>query len=299
LLLFCCPFAAVRELPRGRVARARARWSADVIAVVGWFGEDISWLRRLPLGDGPGGVRLALYIKHAGCTCADVPADVAPHVALCERTFNSDGRDTHTALSFIVSHYALLPRVLFFLHGDAPDHAGPASWMDGRFRPEYIEALEREPAGTPPACGCDVVTESFYRPCTSPFLLAPDAPGCYRYHEPMTFLLDTLFGVAPENGTRVTWVTAGQLAVSSSRVRAHPLVAYRVALALMNSTTFDPFWRMPNDAALHFQSRGGGTAGKTWSSLELGHAFERIWLTVWNARGEGRAGGSWRPSTLP
>ena len=81
-------------------------------------------------------------------------------------------------------------------------------------------------------------------------------------------------------------------------LRAHPLVAYRVALALMNSTAHDPFWRMPTDAALVFQSRGA-TAGKKWSSIELGHAFERIWLTVWNARGEARAGGGWRPAALP
>jgi hypothetical protein len=44
LLLLCCVHAAAAAHgpARGRVARARARWGADVIAVVGWYGEDIS-----------------------------------------------------------------------------------------------------------------------------------------------------------------------------------------------------------------------------------------------------------------
>ena len=258
-----------------RDARARARWGADVIAVVGWHGEDLAWLTRLPLGES---LRLAVLVKRPGDDCAALP--VPPqHVALCERAFNADGRDAHTALSFISEHYELLPRVMLFLHGDAPQHPGLDTWLDGAYRPEYVAALESTPVGTAPQCGCAVVREDFFRACTSAALLPPGATPCYRYYEPITVLLELLFDVRLPNET-ITWVTAGQLAVSSRDVRRHARASYRVALALLNGTTSDPFWRMPSDAPLVLQSRGP-LAPKHWTSLELAHAFERAWLAIW------------------
>jgi hypothetical protein len=104
-------------------------------------------------------------------------------------------------------------------------------------------------------------------------------PACYQYFEPVSYLLDVLFDVRIE-AEQIEWATGGQMAVSARSIRRHPLVAYRVALALLNSTSYAPFWAMPSDARLLFQS-SGRFAGKKWGSLELGHVFERMWVTIW------------------
>ena len=52
-------------------------------------------------------------------TCAEVPAAVRTHVALCLELPNANGREAHTMAKFVGDHYNALPRFTYFAQARA------------------------------------------------------------------------------------------------------------------------------------------------------------------------------------
>ena len=127
-----------------------------------------------------------MYIKGAERTCADIPADVAPSVALCEVTHNAAGREAHTMTHFILRFYATLPRVSIFAQGDAL-HLMHHSRLRGLHRlrsaaalASWVAAVEAAPLFSDEVtCLCSTIVEDWWNPCPEVAPFPEGTPRCY------------------------------------------------------------------------------------------------------------------------
>jgi hypothetical protein len=247
----------------------------------------IDWLARYSLEH----VSLALFIKGGPFTCADVPAPLAPAVALCEKLENADGREAHTMALFAMRYYDALPRVTVFSHDDE----------DGRLHVLREQSREQLAAWTravstqsPPlfrnatTCACTIVREPFWTENNH-----RSVPALWLLTKVLEF--DRLLN-ASTRWRSITYPPRATMAVPARAIRARPKLVYTLLFELLDGT-MDPA-RPFQEAALLYRGRENPTVQRPWTPFSWSHNLERLWFPIFDVDHDPDAEG-WGAPPLP
>jgi hypothetical protein len=256
--------------------------------------QPLDWLASvlpLPL------VTLDVQSKCQDCSGLQYWPQVAQARALrCSVSFNSLGREAHSMLSFILTHWAELPSTMLFLQGDAlrwqhhpealQDHSTSLASKTAEELHAWSRRLHSARGFSTAAadCLCRVIIEDYFRQCpTGP--VDPSQPRCYGdTYWAIRWVAETLLGYTRmDEMTVLRWPEAAQFAVSKRAVRSRPRTTYLTAMALLNGSA-------EATATLAYTTPDRGEGDKAYTVAEWAHVFERLWLLVFDGGGQRRSG---------
>jgi hypothetical protein len=245
----------------------RDRWGADLVVVVTWHRQPLDWLAVFP----PNRTRFVLYIKGEHKWCEhDIPAAVRPSVVYCERLHNAGGREGHTIVHFVVTHYHSLPRLVFFLQDDLTLRHEIETWarMSDDQYAAWLDEAEAHPFSSTAMCLCHIALEPMWLPDLPDG--TPRYAGYERLRDFMVLFLD--HNVTAE-WTAIRWATHAEFIVPGKLIRRRPRLLFQLILQLVNGTMPVSHDDWAPDTQLVY---------KGMQLLYLAHMFERLFFAIFD-----------------